>query len=114
MMEWYDIAWMPDRPHATVPQSMKRHVSDVWFWLTVDFAYISLFAEGIKGRRRSLRALIRHLWSTTKSGFDQASWIFWIIGGFAVIGKLFGLAGIAGDIVTLVGFYMIGTLHRHI
>ena len=52
-----------------------------------------------------------HLWQTAKYGYDQASWFFWVIGGFAVLGKLLGLAGIAAVGVTLFGFYAIGWAH---
>jgi hypothetical protein len=63
---------------------------------------------------KTLKEHALHLWQTTKKGYDEVYWLFYILGGGAIISKFFGLAGVAGTALTFICFYGAGRLHRHV
>ena len=49
-----------------------------------------------------------------KEGYTEYGIYFWISSLSVIIGGFFGAAGIGAFIITIIFFYQLGRLHRHI
>jgi hypothetical protein len=79
-----------------------------WGILTLVF----LNREMINTRWIKDRAI--QVWATTKHGYDESYWIFFTLGGGAVLSSYFGWAGAFGAGLTLACFYVIGRVHSEV
>jgi hypothetical protein len=52
---------------------------------------------------------------TTKVGYDNYAWIWWIVSLSVIIGNsLFGLVGVSAIVFSFALFYILGILHKHV